>query len=860
MVVSSFRPKRIFLSHATADKADVLLIAERLKREQVWLDMWSMEAGEVLPASVASAVLDSSDFVIFVSHNSVGSRWVQYELNLAITRWLEQENSRIVVVRLDDASVPDQLRAFLYFDAQKGIEQCLEDLVGVLARTDPGASVMRFRRGRIVNRFKEVAAIERLLHEAVPFVFLHGLYGIGKTTIVKRAADEIFHLPLARFQLTEGHGPLRLALELAARSGGVPPKRNASKEELTEIAGDGLINLVEQGNVVFFDDVETVLEEDGSLRTEFSALLRYIHASVQFDIPVLFASTQRPVFRHASLAEACHVIRVGPLSDEDLLYCLENWLELTTPSKPLPPRDELSQVARALYGYPLAARLAANYVANYSVATLLDDLRHFRDLRIDIAKQLIGRLRHKMSVLEEQCLQALSLAEDGLEMSDFVKSLAASPDDIRAAVDNLSSMLLVQFDGVALQLHPIVRDYFWRRLYESGEWQELAVKLGGAAKAKLLDLEVETPEFVRHCARAYRLLCLGGKRDEATQLVYDLREELREVGKRLYRARQTALALEYLQLWLDASPDDNDSRYFVARCLTRLARYSDAEAELRRLEEEGIRRYRIDHAWGLLRRDQGRLEEAAEMFQNGLVDRVNYVPLLRDLGDVLDRLGDKIGALDALSRAYDLAPRDSYVVPKYVDVLVGIGRVADAVEVMEAALVALPDEGHLLHRMATILADSGMAPEALEWARRAAGMTSSPEVQLHLASLEMRYGDKDKAEQILQSIPEQGLTRKSRLVRDTVEGERQLRNGKLQEARAAMSGWEATEDSFVAHLLVRIELADAARALTAGLNKRAAGRAKKASDILGTAIIKFVDNESLLDLRERVEAMLDTTA
>ena len=84
-------------------------------------------------------------------------------------------------------------------------------------------------------------------------------------------------------------------------------------------------------------------------------------------------------------------------------------------------RTHLGKVASELHGYPLAARLASNIIVKYSIDTVLSDLKHFKDIRIDAAKQLIGHTREGLSSEHFDILKILSIADTGLSQYDLTK-------------------------------------------------------------------------------------------------------------------------------------------------------------------------------------------------------------------------------------------------------------------------------------------------------------------------------------------------------------------------------------------------------------------------------------------------------
>lgn len=846
---------RVFLSHSSRDKEAVLQVAERLSREAVWVDVWELEAGEVLPQALAEAVDTAKDFVLFASEHALSSKWVRFELGIIMVRWIEQADARIIVFRLDDTPLPPELRPLVNIDARADFATAVEQLVSTVHSAAGRPKIKaRERRRRFVNRFAEIAAIERLFHESVPFIVVEGLHGIGKTSLVERAAHDVFDLPVARINITSGHGLLRFALELSARAGVEMPRSDTTESDLVGYAGEAAIALMQRGHIVFFDDVEFGLDDEGRLKDYLSSVLLYIASQVQVDVPILLASSRRPQFNNASLKDLVHHIRVGPLANEDLVYCLENWLAVSDPTAVGPSRDMLRQAAAQLFGYPLGARLAAFYIANYSIEYLLEQLYYFTDIRVDIAKQLLGRLQIELNSEQVTAMHVLALTDDGLNLEELASAMACSPEQARTVVDTLIPTMLLGLEGGVIRIHPIVRDYFWRQLFDQGGWRDLASAMAEQAEAQLAAFAPESAGFIRVCSRAYTLYAISGQLQRAQDLAYDLKEQLREVGIRLYHARETARAREYLDLWIEAAPHDRDARWYLARCLTRLGKYDKAEGELDRLRAEQFPPYRLNHALGLLRRDQRNLPAAMRAFQDGLDDRPTYVPLLRDYADVLDRLGRTTDALTIARRAYDIAPRDTFVVPKYVDLLAKSGDIDTALGVLKGALTAFPDQGAFLHRMATVLVRHGRESEALDYARRAhrAQPHGMPEISLHLAMLEDRVGSRGRAQSLIAQLPAD-LSRQARLVRDTMQAEQRLRAGDIDGARQCLSAWDVTDDPVAAHVLIRAELADATKLWTRGDRVPSRGRLDRADSILTTSLMKHPRDRVLLELKAKVD-------
>ena len=833
-----------FVSHSSADTELATRVAQRLEGENVWIDLWNLDAGALLPATIAEAVQQSKWFILLASKKAMESRWVRYELNLAVLRWIQEANVRILVARIDDCRIHPELLPFVRIDRPGEAERAVDDIARLISEGDgEGLADITERRGRIVDRFSEIAAIERLAHEGMTLIYLWGPYGIGKTSVVERAATEVFNAPVSAFHMTESHGALRLALELAADAGRPLPAPAAGREELLEDAKQSIAELSRKGRLVLIDDVENALEADGSPREFLAQLLEKLGSAASPLPPVLVCTTQRPRLPASHLGFS-HIMKIGSLEDVDLLYCLENWIKLASPSQELPARDKLQEVVPHLYGYPLAARLASYLLVQYSTEELIRDVRRFKELRIDIAKQLLGRARADLSDLDLRCLEALSVVDTGAEPVELAEVLGVEVDAVREVVDRLSARMIVFFDSERLQIHPIVRDYFWRRAYDTGGWRSIAESFAAIGQRRMAEVRGGTREFVRYCSLTYGMLVLSGRWDEARSLAYDMKEQLREAARRLYHAggEYLPLSLEYLNAWLEIEPEDRYSRWFKARCLTRLERYEEAERELRVLEDGGYHPYLVCHARGLMLRDQGNRERAAVMFRKGLDDRPDFPPLLRDLGDVLERMGDREGALGVLGRAYELQPADPYIVSRHAETLQAVGRSAEALEVVRAGLSACPEEPSLLHRMSMLLWDAGDEEEARRCGEKAVALNPNlTEAALHLAAMEIRAGETERGEARLQGLPAR-IPRHARRARDTALAEQQLRRGDTQAARDLIGKYDPLSDSFCADLSIRIGTAEVTRVLAAGNSALARAMADSTMPVALQALAKFPDS------------------
>jgi tetratricopeptide (TPR) repeat protein len=844
-----------FISHSSEDKALAEQLAQSLEKERVWFDVWDLNTGDLIPRKLAESIHDSKWFILLASQKAMESRWVRYELNIAIMNWIQDNEYRIIVSRIDDCQVHPELSPFLYVDCPGQPNRAIDEIVKLILAEGGGIVKPAWsKKSQIVNRFKEIAAIEDVTNEGMNFILLWGLYGIGKTVLGERAASQVFNSHVSRFPLTRTHDLLRLSLELSARAKRQLPPPFASDEELLTQSVDSINQLIDNGYIVFFDDIEQILDEEGKFPDFVTLLLEKCHHSREYNIPILLASTRYPNLL-PSLKDKIHVIKVDRLEDKHIRYCLEKWLRLTEPSKKVIESKKLTRVIPFLYGYPLAARYASSMIAKYSVDILLEDVSHFKRLQLDLAIQLLGRMRKTLSDLEAKCLEALTIADTGLSLSELSNTLEVDVNILRETVDMLVGSLIIFPEDGRLQIHTLLKEYFWDQAYKSGSYLQLAEKLGELARLSLPTVPEQSEDYVRLCARAFQLLMLAGKEREAQDLAYYFKGGLKDVSRRLYFAKKFELSLKYMNTYLEMNPNDLFIRLLRARCFIRLKRYDEAKDALDEVEGVGYKGYRVDQARGFLRREQGDIGQAVLFFKRGLDDRPDYIPLLRDLGDGLDRLGDIKGAIKVLRQAYKLAPRDRYVVPKYVDVLVKSdkrGNIKEALEIIEEAITAYPEEAIFEHRISTILLKLGNERDSYYHAKRAVELDGTLyEAKLHLAALERRCGNYKGAEKLLKELPSR-LPKRFLISRDTIHAEIKIDKNDFNAARKLLKRYDLFSNPYLANVAARIELFDTHEAFGKDELGIAKDRLKRCREITERALIDFPEDRFLQQTMESI--------
>jgi hypothetical protein len=211
----------VFLSHSSADKQAVEAIANRLTEAGLFpfLDRWHLVPGEPWQEALEEALDSSATCAAFVGPNGLAP-WENEEMRAAIEERVRNHSFRVIPVLLPGAgAVPDLprfLRRLTWCDFRSGLDDpsAFHRLVAGIRGEAPGRSpeyssiddppwargrrqsVDRalFRLGAKPQTWKRSALLTEIITQvqtsSLPVV-LHGLAGIGKTTLLCQVVDEL---------------------------------------------------------------------------------------------------------------------------------------------------------------------------------------------------------------------------------------------------------------------------------------------------------------------------------------------------------------------------------------------------------------------------------------------------------------------------------------------------------------------------------------------------------------------------------------------------------------------------------------------------------------------------------------------
>nr|WP_320190104.1 toll/interleukin-1 receptor domain-containing protein [uncultured Desulfobacter sp.] len=127
--------KKLFISHSHKDRD----FAERLARalmkqgQDVWFDKWEIQPGDSIVSKIFEEGLsNASAFAIVLSKESVRSKWVREELNIATIRRIE-DLTRVIPLLKEDVEIPSALRSLHWVDMRAEFDRGVRDIVNALS-------------------------------------------------------------------------------------------------------------------------------------------------------------------------------------------------------------------------------------------------------------------------------------------------------------------------------------------------------------------------------------------------------------------------------------------------------------------------------------------------------------------------------------------------------------------------------------------------------------------------------------------------------------------------------------------------------------------------------------------------------
>ena len=737
---------RIFLSHSSRDADLVREVHQQIGAGNAWIDFAEIEWGDRFLAKISEALGEATDFVLFWSANSGKSRWVEYELNAAFIRMMNDEGISLRIVRLDNTELPFHLGMYQYLDVSKSKDPVAQivEAIGELPSID-----RVIQRNRFLNRSDELSRLETAVDAPETFLgIIGGFAGIGKSSLATEGLRRFYRNPdFVQIDVRAGTGLTELALYLSSLARAQSLPENLSIHEIKTDLRLSMEELIRTGRFFVLTNIQHWLDEDGMPSEPLTTVLGTLASIPGYrKTPCLMTSTRRIAaqsIRNPGIA----TIWLEGLPPEHVVSLVRLWHEISA-GKELDPEDA-ALVASQVHGHPIAAQLAAGLVSQYGVQYLQQNTIEYVSLRRDLAKQMLLGMRLRESTLV--LMKALAAAEGALPPVVLSGVLDAGSIEFHQAVSQATGAGLITTADGGLRIHPLIAEHFGNILHRE-DYTNLLLPLAHAAHDFAMTMDVASPDFSVFIPVVFRLYAYAGELDTARNLRRDLHGELEAAAIFHYNRRNYGLAWDYVNFALDAVPSSWRMMLYKARILVRREEWPQADEVLDGLLTARPRSRAALHAkgWRLLREE--RYREALSIFSRVIAQR-DHVASLRDAAACLHALSRDNEALGFLARAKAVDIDDPYVLDLEAQILEYKGDLHAAYESAYVAMLRDPQNWAFHHRLGRIRVRQRRPAEGIIHLHRAAETDPNQFTPLHaLTAANLDVNNTQEAEQALKTL------------------------------------------------------------------------------------------------------------
>lgn len=155
--------KRIFISHSSDDKPFVKKLKYDLELYAgiTWVDVWELKVGDSIKQKINNAINENDYFCVVISQSSIESKWVKYEINIALLKELDKRNVSILPILLNECNRPKCIEDRFYADFRSNYEIGLTKFLEAIAKDK--------------NRLHQIKGGFLGIHQDIPTILLERL-------------------------------------------------------------------------------------------------------------------------------------------------------------------------------------------------------------------------------------------------------------------------------------------------------------------------------------------------------------------------------------------------------------------------------------------------------------------------------------------------------------------------------------------------------------------------------------------------------------------------------------------------------------------------------------------------------------
>ncbi len=464
---------KVFLSHSTKDKEFVQKLAQQLQAVGIepWLCEVDVSLGDDFVEAIERGLREADVTVLIWSPDAAASPWTGKEWRSVLAREVKESRTRLGLLLLREATIPELLRTKHHIDARTNPQQSIQDVVKWLLQlrdmrqfeTMGAASfIVGYEPTDFVGRTKYLEHLNTVLVEEKGKFLLWGGPGSGKSTIALKFAWRAQGAFDAVVFQHCGERPVEeISSELAERLG-LDLGQLPTEKKITEIKEW----LCQRRTLLVLDDI---------WNSDINALIPGPSHSVA-SLSILCTSRQRafPWIKRPRTME------VKAFSEVEAKSLFQMWLgEETVDSF----QQELEELAQRVERLPIAVAVAAEMLSRKFGPMGVEA----KGLEMELLKNeihdvpsLFQKAINSQDEQEQSLLQAMAICHpEGCWLVLAADIAVLSPTECGQVRDQLiqSSLLqIVDQNRQQFRLHALLREQIRRSLsIQELNWKRVAI-------------------------------------------------------------------------------------------------------------------------------------------------------------------------------------------------------------------------------------------------------------------------------------------------------------------------------------------------------------------------------------------------
>lgn len=708
---------KAFLSHSSVDKKLVTKVHDILGKNKAWLDAVQIDVGERIPDKINKGLEEATHFILFWSTNSKNSNWVKAELNAGFVKTMA-DKCKFMIFVLDDTPLPSLYESYKYSKIDTSdLDKAAENICNIIL----GSTSSVVNRSSFVNRTKEIGDIESALNQGAKLIIIHGILGIGKFSLAKKANEWLFSNQIKPLiiDFNKVHGLTELAITMSTYLKNEIPEvyfdKKAVKSDiqlLFEIASS-------QKRQIILRDVKSWLLDSSEPNEDLAFLINIILESEMFiNMPVIITSTRyiKPCFSWN--VNDFMQLKLKGMKDEHIASIIKNNLFLSFEEYSY---EKTVNFAKKLYGYPLAAKLAAYHISNDGYDYYLQQDSNMTALKVGLAKQLIS-----YSKPTEECvkyLKLLALSQSSLYNSEYLEVFEGyTAEQISAVSDEAFWLGLVYFDNGSYKLEHIVEDYYYDLAFNDPIKPIILNKLEKYLKERINTIKYTEPDnYLRLLPITLHILMLNFKINDVFEIRSDMSNTMKATMWDLYNHRNYDGALNIANALIDNGNEDsvNEAKYVSALCNIRTEAFVQATKIINELIASEGETARYNYALGRIAKYQGHFEKALILFEKALHLNPRHMSSLRESAECYCYLDDTTNAIARIKQAKQIDDSNVYISLLECRILAKSGKAEEALKLIDSQSLLVDDPSQIYFRRGRIYDEMNNQPLAIECYKKA---------------------------------------------------------------------------------------------------------------------------------------------